>query len=359
MAGAGQAILFIMSLAAWAIFAGCLAAYSAHCYLVVAQTTASGLDRVEWPDDSVTDWLPRSLHLVGLLLLWLAPVGILSRALRHDFLPDESGLRFLILAVPGIWLLFPVGLLSSLSSASGWAPLSLGVLGKLLRLFPSVVLFYLCTAPLFAAATALTWVGLFTPGWYALPLASAGGAAVLLIHARLVGRIAWLMGQLDTPPESPKKSKTASTKRTKSSRPPRTVAAHDPWAIPDPEEEEIHEEPPAVPGYQVVEQESEEARPRPNYLDPEPEPYVMAEVEEEPTAAPPAERVHLEKSHVEREVELRTRTPPNPPPAFPLFSGVYTFPVYPTSLSPWLALGLSGLIAGGFWRLMMQFWPGG
>jgi hypothetical protein len=357
---AGQAILFILSLAAWAIAAGWLIAYAAHCYLVVTQTTAAGLDKVEWPDDPVTDWLPRSVFLVGLLLLWLAPVGILCRALRHDFLPDDGGLRFLILAVPGVWLLFPVGLLSSLASSSRWETVSPTVLGKMLRIFPSVLLFYLCTAPLFAAASALVWVGLFTPVWYALPLASAGGSAVLLIHARLVGRLAWLMGETENKPTAKKKPKSGAGKRTKAARPPRARASHDPWAAPAAEEEESHEETPPAPGYRVVEQDKEEPRPaRPSYLDPEPEPYVMADPAPEPEAAPPAERLNLDKGRVEQELALRTRTPPNPPPAIPLVSGVYTFPFYPTSAKAWVWLGLSGLVTGVFWRMMMQFWPGG
>jgi hypothetical protein len=357
---AGNAILFVLSLAGWAVVAGYTFAYAAHSYLVVAQATATGLDRVEWGDDPILDWLYEALYVGGVVLLWLAPAGLLWRGLRNDFLPDEPALRFMLLAVPGLWLLFPIGLLSSLASSSRWVPLSPRVIGRLFRIFPSMMLFYLITVVLFAAAAALTYVGLFTPGWYALPVAAIAGSAVLLIHARLLGRIGWLMGQLERKTPARKEASSAREKRPKKAhsrphRPPKAIAAQDPWAMP--EEEEPPEEPPPVAGYSVVEVE-EEKPPRPSYVDPEPDPYALAAASPEPEPLPQEPSIlEREKAHIEREIKLRERIPPNPPPALPLFSGVFTFPGYETSLKAWLWLTVGGLATGGMMRMVLLFSP--
>jgi hypothetical protein len=358
---AGSVILFVLSLAALAIVGSFTFAYAAHSYLVVAQATAAGLDKVEWGDDPILDWLYEALYVGGVVLLWVMPAGLLWRGLRKEVLPDEPALLLLLLVVPGLWLLFPIGLLSSLSASSRWVPISPRVIGRVFRVFPSMLLFYFITGVLFAAASACIYVGLFTSGWYALALAAVFGSAVLLIHARLVGRIAWLMGQLENKPAPRKKAASTEGKRPKSARtragrPGKATETHDPWNIP---EEEPPEEPPPVAGYSVVEvQENEQRPPRPSYVDPEPDPYTLAEPQPEPEP-PPQEPPILEreKAQIEREIKLRERTPPNPPPALPLFSGVFTFPLYETSLKAWLWLTLGGLVTGAVARMVLFFSP--
>jgi hypothetical protein len=96
--------------------------------------------------------------------------------------------------------------------------------------------------------------------------------------------------------------------------------------------------------------------PRPSYLDPEPEPYILASGADEPTPPEPP-RVELNPEQVEREIALRTRTPPNPPPAKPMLSGVYTFPLYASTLPQWGLLTLWFLFAGGAWRAVRALFP--
>ena len=130
--------------------------------------------------------------------------------------------------------------------------------------------------------------------------------------------------------------------------------SHDPWAAP---EEEPLEEPPPVAGYSVVEVE-EKPPPRPSYVEPVPDPYTLTEPEPESTALPPEPTVlEREKAHIEREIKLRERIPPNPPPAIPMFSGVFTFPFYETSLKAWLWLTLGGLVTGGIARVVLMLNP--
>src|SRR5439155_26740069 len=104
-------------------------AYAAHCLLTVVEQTAAGAEQVTWPDEPAADWLSRAVFLAILLAVWLTPAGILARALREGLLPGEPGLRLLVLAVPGLWLLFPVGLLSSLSATSRLNVFRLGMVG--------------------------------------------------------------------------------------------------------------------------------------------------------------------------------------------------------------------------------------
>ena len=53
------------------------------------------------------------------------------------------------------------------------------------------------------------------------------------------------------------------------------------------------------------------------------------------------------------------RSQPEYVPARPLFSGVFTFPWYETSLRAWLWLSIGGFAVGVGLRGMVLFWPGG
>jgi hypothetical protein len=111
----GNAIIFFSILILGIIVGVYLLAYAAHCFLTVLQGTAAGLDEVSWPDEPILDWLRQALHILGLAAVWLVLPGILWRALRRDFLPDDGLLRFLLVLGPVFWLIFPIGLLSSLT----------------------------------------------------------------------------------------------------------------------------------------------------------------------------------------------------------------------------------------------------
>lgn len=343
MGNAGPVIIFVCLMVVLVYIGTYFLCYAAHCYFVTVQGTVAGLDRVEWPDEPVVDWLLQAISLLGLMSIWLVPVGFAANALRNDWLVGHGGLRVVLLAVPGFWLIFPVSLLSSLASQSRWQFVNGRVLAGLGRLLPALVVFYACTSVLVAVVAALVALALFSPVWYVLPLAAVAGTAGWLIHARLVGRLGWLLQEkLDPVPTStPKK---AGKRRKRSSG----VEVQDPWADPEPAEE------PAGPlGYQVVEKPVPKA-PRPAYMDPEPDPYVMAS---EPEAVQAAPKLALNEAQVERELELRTRTPPNPPPRYPLFSGVYTFPAYRTTLRAWVWLAFWGLWAGTVARMVFLLFP--
>jgi hypothetical protein len=170
--------------------------YAMHCLLVVVQDTAAGNDEVTWPAERFQDSLGGALHLVAVVLIWLAPIGILTRALRNVWLPDDPGLRFLILAVPGLWLILPVAIFSSLSASSRWFVFRPVVVWNLLRLAPFTFMVYLLSAILAGLITALVYVTVFR-GWIVVaPVAGVGTATAFLIYGRLLGRLGWKMGRL-------------------------------------------------------------------------------------------------------------------------------------------------------------------
>jgi len=349
---AGNAILFIFSLIGLVIMTVYALAWAGHCYLVVVQGTAAGSDRVGWPDEPIFDWIVRGLFPTSLVVVLLGGAAILARALGPSFLPNQPELRFLLLAVPMVWLLFPVAMLSSLASNAGFSIFSFRLLWRLVQLGPALPLFYLVTAVLVPAAAALLSVGLLTRAWYVLPIAVVFAGAVLLLHARFLGRIGWMLSQLDF-----RSRKKAPRQKDQEDESPRPLHVNDPWAEPEPNPLLAPE--PAPGGYRVVEIEEETPLPKTaKPADPyerDDQPYALAD---EPLPEKPApEMPPVDEESVKRELRLRERIPEDPPPARPLLDGLWTFPFYESTLKAWFWLGLSGLAMGVFARAALAFWP--
>lgn len=365
-------LLFLMSLIGVGIVGAFLFAYTAHCLLVVVTDTASGQDEIRFPGDPVLDWLGQSLQVAVVLALWLVPAGFLSRALSQTLFPDNGGLRLLVLAVPGLWLFFPVGLLSSLSAASPFVVLRAAIVARLLRVLPSLLVFYAATAVVAGVAAWLWGLSLFTEHFYLVPVAAVVGASAVLVYARLLGRLAWLVRR------SPERKKPESPAGRLPPRKRARVKAQDPWGDRAPA-------PKSAPA-------AARKKPRPAADDgpgltpygtrAEPvEPYGLADdalfippvferaaaprpaaddfpmpTDDENQSAPRRERPDLRPS--ELEMRLRERTPDSRPPPFPLFSGVYSFPWYGHSFSVWARLVIGATVVGFGVCFMLAHFPG-
>jgi hypothetical protein len=368
IAAAGNAILFVCCLVGTVIVSLYVLAYAAFCFLTVLQDTTAGLDEVVWPSEMFFDWLGRAIPIWGIFLLWLTPAGMLARGLRHSLFPDDPALRFFVLAVPGLWLFLPVGLLSALSGETHWLPVRLTILRKLVRILPSLVGFYLSTALLMLAVAVQWYFALFTEKNYLVFVAAAASAALVLIYARLLGRIGWLMGRLKS-----KKRKPARTEVPKG-----LSQTLDPWSFPREEEEEprpkkkkkqkeaapvetepqaeIYEiagQPPAHLPTVTPSDDDEEDDDEPIGLAPLPN----AEEKPRPTpdGPPPAGLPAPRVSKIAE--ELLQRPEPPPPPAIPLFTGVYTFPWYLSTLKAWIWLTLGALAIGVGIQTTLRYWP--
>lgn len=384
MGNAGPAILFMISFAASIMVGVCVLAYVARCVLVVVQETGLGQDEVVWPNEPYVDWLGHAVSFLELLGIWLAPAALTARLLREAWLPDAGALRVLLLAGPGLWLFFPIGLLSSLSAESRWVPFRWTIFVCFLRIAPTALGFYILTALLLSVGVVPWYYALIGGRNVLLPVAAVVSAAVLFIYARLLGRLACIIQRLPARQQTPVKAKTV--KRTqpqrKKIRKP-SPEVQDPWAIPE-DEERDHQmskrfpwaKPPQAnpkPGYHIPSAEEiegygfakekpgepeapQEKTPRSRFAKSpdEYDPYAIRGTAEPPTPTQRETHDPHFAEQVRQQIAERTRVQPALP-AHPLLSGVYTFPFYSTSLPNCLALALAFLTEGFLVHLMIEF----
>src|SRR5947209_2378193 len=211
----GGAIFFVLTLVATMIVGTYVLAYAAHCFFTVVEQTAAGNDEVAWPNIPYTDWLWEAVYILWLSALWLAPFAFT--------VSGRAGTAGLITSAALVWLFFPITLLSSMSASTRWALLSPSLLRRLLgQRTGSLLLFYLHSGPVLAAAAALLYLTFFRHGGLAyLLLTAAGLAAALLIYGRQIGRLAHLITHTRDPVLRPRRRRQQPAQVR--------AAAHDPW----------------------------------------------------------------------------------------------------------------------------------
>jgi hypothetical protein len=205
-----NAIVYIPLLAlAWAL-GFLLAILAAHYFLVVIDSSASGYEKIAWPDEGLTDFFWKVFYLAWLAGIWMAPFIIVSRLISHDAL-----WRFAIVA-GSFWLFLPIGMLSSLSAHSPWMPFWPGLFSRMSQRPQATVSFYLLSIPI-----SVVLVGAFhaimmredtamAQCLFLAPLA----AAAYLIYARTLGRLGLVLtftkgGENERPKKKKKTKKPA------------------------------------------------------------------------------------------------------------------------------------------------------
>lgn len=160
--------------------------YAATLILAVVEETAAGNDEINWPDE---DWRQRvwKFLYVGYLLVLAALAGAGVGALVQPY----SG-HFWLPLFATVYFVFPVNLLSSLEASSPWAPITPAILRSLIVRLWCWGFFYTETALVVAPCVALVFIGFYLrhPFWTAF-LVAPPLSAVVLIYARLLGRLAW------------------------------------------------------------------------------------------------------------------------------------------------------------------------
>src|SRR5947209_2134040 len=121
-----NAFLFIPLLALTWAFGFALLTISAHYFLVVLEGTAAGNEEVVLPDEPMTDWFGKGFYLAVLGIIWGAPGVILAWSAGRGSPPLQ-----LALLIGWLWLLFPIGMLSSLCASTRWLPLWPGLFGRM------------------------------------------------------------------------------------------------------------------------------------------------------------------------------------------------------------------------------------
>jgi DNA-directed RNA polymerase subunit RPC12/RpoP len=160
--------------------------YAAGCLLAVVEETAAGNDEINWPDDGWRERVWKLLYAGYLLVLSAlagTAVGSLAQLLAVEFWWSALATTF---------VLFPIVLLSSLEAGTPWAPLTPPIIRSLVVSMWCWGVFYIEITLLATPWVALVLVGvqLRHPFWTAL-VAAPPLAALLLIYARLLGRLAW------------------------------------------------------------------------------------------------------------------------------------------------------------------------
>jgi hypothetical protein len=328
MSGAGLSLVYSTLLLGAVIVGLGVLMYAAHCFLLVVEQTAAGNDAVYWPDELITDWFGKVFYLAWLAGVWLLPPWLLVQAFAPQLL-SEHPVTAAVLAAGLLWLMYPITLLSALS-VSPWVVFRPLLLIQLARRPLAGLAFYLLTAVLLAGCGLLAAMALGPgPGWL-LPIAAAGVAATVLIYARLLGRLAWLLSALPAAePELPRESEELPETQ------PEPTVAPTPLAEAPPAE--------ALEGYGLA---GEEPRmPRPSSLV---EAMIgLHEPAEAPSQLPRGEEIRAQARE-------RRAVPRPPPPAWPLVSGIWTFPWYATSLKAWGWLMLGSLMVGGMVRALLH-----
>jgi hypothetical protein len=336
---AGQALAFLLLGALNAYLGLWLFGYAAYWFLLVINKTAEGRNdvKVPWPDEIFRDRLGRLAHVCFLCLVWLLPI---YGFFHYVPLPVSDELRPpLMLVITGVvlWLMLPISLLSSLTSLSHWEVFRWAVLRRLRERSSAWLAFYLYTLPLLfgcalvaylalfgwqelrdaAEDSALTWLPTVVDVWswvFVLPLTAIMAATTLLIYARLVGRLAWMM---DFREEQEEEECRAPEPPTPSAR---LRAEHDVL--------EAAEQPMAASGDVF-----------PFAEDPEPETAIVVS----------------EVLTVEDLVPVVVLPASPPAPRRLWVRGIYRFPWYRASLKAWLFLTVVGFLLAALIRLQLHF----
>jgi hypothetical protein len=355
-AGFAAALIFIVLLMASVILGLFVICYAGHCFLVAMQDTAAGNDEVSWPDEPLQDWVVRGIYMVGMVAIWLAPMAILRGSLRSHAVADDVTLVLLGIGALLVWLMFPISLLSSLSGSSRLFLIRGAVLRQLARIPGALLVFYFMSALLFAGWLALVYLTIAKHWWAALPFAAIAGPVVLLIYARLLGRISWILSQL-----RPIKRKT---RQATAPVPGMEIAASDPWAAPVrkrklKKKKNVENTSPAVASEEAYGFAEEPLSPPLAEMPLDGYPAIGAETfhvqeppetPEEEGSAPTGRSISV--GDKEEEV-LATHSQPTPPPARPLVEGVYSFPWYASNRKVVVFLAL-GLFCLGALALLME-----
>jgi hypothetical protein len=385
MGNAGTVIIFVMCVVAtglvglWTLF------YASHCFFVIVEQTSAGVDRVIWPDEPFVDWLGRGIYLAALLVVCAFPAAMLAAFLAPLF-DDPRWLAPILGAM--FLLLFPIIVLSALTSESAWGILHpLVLMGMAYHFLPSLA-FYAMTEAVAGTAAWLLFLALSRGQTEWLLLAPVIGATAFLIYARLLGRMAWLIGhrpprwRKSRTPEPPISEEEIETQdpwaaaaepaaQETDEKPPETSDTPEPdsLALSLSEEDKpyalVPDEPEAIPLREALTTSNEAGEPV-YTLHPEDRPEA-GDILQEPLSEEPRPR---KKKRRRKETEDAESTEDDKPPATEnprlrrprktawqlLLVGVYEFPWYSSSAKAWCVLTILGLLLTFLGHTLLSLW---
>jgi hypothetical protein len=166
--------------------------YAASCSFSIIEATSNGWNSFEVsPAVEWKEWFWTFLHMTALL----AQAGMVGYALELVCATDS----WMPMAV-GTLAVFPLVLLGALAADGAWVPLAIGkTLQSYFLVSGSWILFYLETTPMLAGWALLVKDQIAGQGPWLVPLyAGPLLATIILIYARLVGRLAGCISTAST-----------------------------------------------------------------------------------------------------------------------------------------------------------------
>lgn len=354
MGGAPEVIAFMMLLVLQGIVGFYVLSYAGHAFLTVVQETAAGNDEVTWPDETLFDRFWRVFYLAWVAVCAAIPAVIVWPLLFGLLPKGNDALKVVLGGAPVLWLTFPLCLLSSLSAGAFWMLLNPGLFRRAVKRPGSLVLFYGQSAIVWFGCVALFSVSVLRGGAAGtlVLVAAPAAAAGLLIYARLLGRLGWVISR----------ARVIEARKPRAKKRPRQVRVEDPWA--DSEKGRRQRRGPAVElpldgpveGYDLEEEVAPEERqsakaPRPA---PAPLPFDGPAIPYDVSQEPPLPLPEVESSPEEEEL-ARRHVPPVPPTPWSLMTGIWSFPWYPSNTGVWLWLSFGFLVMGLVFLAQMQF----
>jgi len=168
-----------------------LTIYPCACFMRIVESTAAGLDYVQWNQGVWIELVKDMFFLVWIAVCSIAVPGAFLAFLRFS-VPISVDLWWIILSA-GFLTLFPIFLLSTMLANQPWALLSVRVINRLIE-EPATALALYLHALAFGVPLAVLVYWMFSEPLFALaPLAGLYGAAYWLSYARLLGRVGWLV----------------------------------------------------------------------------------------------------------------------------------------------------------------------
>jgi hypothetical protein len=186
-----RALIFMPALAGAVIFGFLFLGYLCHYYMEVLQSTASGAKEVYWEPSQFVDNFWKFCYLGWLVGLWLGPAIFIGKAVTAG---ANSTLLTLAIPILVLWVCYPISQLSSLSASTIWLPLVPDVFARLLQK-PVVVLgFFALSAGVMAVlGVAFKWAFLTKGEWELLFAGAPILVFAVLLYARLLGRLAFVL----------------------------------------------------------------------------------------------------------------------------------------------------------------------
>ncbi|HUY90497.1 MAG TPA: hypothetical protein VMV10_17300 [Pirellulales bacterium] len=178
--------------------------YAADCSLGIIEGTASGEDDVtRWPEGSWRERIGPLVYVGFEFVLGAAAASLLAWPVGMFFGPVWMGLAVFVL----FSLTFPLILLSALEADSPMTPYSPVILGSLPKLWWAWGIVAFESIGVTIAAVGLTLLAALATPALALFAAPPLMAAAIFIVARLYGRLAWRIGELEAEKKRRKKKK--------------------------------------------------------------------------------------------------------------------------------------------------------